>query len=163
MLHAKDSKKIIGKIEFEELIKAYNNKLSLSFEWMNSTKVVITSEKAELSYWVNHEVWCISSNKPLLCSRGLSEAISYLTNPDDYKFEQEEQGPKTNLLLDGADLVESLNVPFERINRYCFRLKFSGIYIDYWPTTNKWSINSNNLKTGSENMVEYVKWKSSQG
>lgn len=163
MFHAKDSKKIIGQLEFEKLIKAYGNKFSFSFEWLNSTKVVIASEKVEITFWVNQDVWCIGSNKSLLCCRGLSEAISYLMAPDDYKFEPEEQAPKTNLLLDGADLVESLNVPFERMTRYCFRLKVSGIHIDYWPTTNKWSINSNNLKTGSESMVEYVKWKSSQG
>lgn len=138
---------------------------NIEFEFIEPFKAIIKSKKAEVTYWIKSSIWATNGDPKLRkSSQGTKEVISYLKDPESYSFEieikQQVRKSKKERMDEGISLIKDMKLEYNILNGYLIRIMLENDYVDFWPTTEKWKINSGVLKYGQESLIVYLKMKS---
>ncbi|MCG9576033.1 hypothetical protein L1D14_07250 [Vibrio tubiashii] len=132
-------------------------KYKLKFTELPNDQVTVERRGAVVDFWPNTGTWRSRTGGK---SKGLSNLLSFLFNPEQFKFDtngsNQHSQPKADKVNEYKKLLDQKEIPYTTMTPYLLRISYHGGFVDFWPSSEKWSVNGAKSTVGVTSLLQFL-------
>lgn len=122
-----------------------------------NNQITVERRGVVVDFWPGTGTWFARTGGK---SKGLSNLLTFLFKPESFRFEQAGSDSKVQKMANAKAMLTERAVPYQLMSPYQLRIDFNGGFVDFWPTSEKWSVNGAKAKKGVAEFLQYLERKS---
>ncbi len=142
--------------EYSKAITSFK-KYKLNFSELPNNQLTVERRNVVVDFWPNTGTWRARTGGK---SKGLNSLLTFLFKPEQFSFEgstssQKEQS-KTDKINAAKKLLEDKEIPYRTMTPYQLRIGYYGGFVDFWPSSDKWSVNGAKSTQGVTSLLQFL-------
>ena len=140
---------------YEEALASFN-KYRLKFSQRPNGQMTVERKGVVVDFWPSSGTWRARTGGR---SKGLKNLLKFIFNPEQFEFD----APSTNKskvandrVIESKRLLDEKGIPYRALTPYHLRIQYNGGFVDFWPSSEKWSVNGAKSTQGVIELFQFL-------